>query len=121
VPAWPELAATGILVLAAIALTWLSVAFGMVSKSVETARNLPMFLTLLPFLSSGFVPAESMPAALRWFADYQPFTPIIDTLRGQLTGSAIGSSAALAITWCLVIAVGNYLWAKRLYNRHTTR
>ena len=69
------IAAIGVLAMITLALTWLSVALGMVSKSVETASNLPMFLMLLPFLGSGFVPTDSMPAGVRWFAEYQPFTP----------------------------------------------
>lgn len=76
------LAVAGLFVLVTFAFTWLSVAFGLVSKSVETASNLPTFLVLLPFLGSGFVPTDSMPTAMRWFADYQPFTPVIETLRG---------------------------------------
>ena len=82
------LAAAGVLTLAAIACTWLCVALGMVSKSVETASNLPMFLILLPFLSSGFVPTESMPGPLAWFAEHQPFTPMIETIRGAPAGHA---------------------------------
>src|SRR5690606_13546944 len=80
------LAATGLLAAVTFAITWLSVALGMVSKSVETASNLPMPLLLLPFLGSGFVPTDSMPAGLRWFAEYQPFTPVMETLRGLLVG-----------------------------------
>jgi hypothetical protein len=71
-----------------------------VTKSVETASNLPMPLVLLPFLSSGFVPTESMPTGLRWFAEHQHFTPIIETIRGLLLGTAIGTSAVLTIAWC---------------------
>ena len=82
------LAATGLLVLAALAISWLSVALGMAAKSVETASNLPMFLILLPFLSSGFVPTESMPDGLSWFAEHQPFTPLIETVRGLLARHA---------------------------------
>ena len=82
------LAAVGVLAMIAFALTWLSVALGLVSKTVEAASNLPMPLILLPFLGSGFVPTDSMPTALRWFAEYQPFTPIIETLRGLLMGTA---------------------------------
>ena len=111
------LAVIGVLVLLTFALIWLSVALGMVSESVETASNLPMPLILLPFLGSGFVPTDSMPAGLRWFAEYQPFTPVIETLRGLLLGTPIGGSAYLAIAWCVVIALAGYLWAKRLYNR----
>jgi ABC-2 type transport system permease protein len=111
------LAVVGVLVLLTFALIWLSVALGMVSESVETASNLPMPLILLPFLGSGFVPTDSMPTGLRWFAEYQPFTPVIETLRGLLLGTPIGGSASLAIAWCVVIALAGYLWAKKLYNR----
>jgi ABC-2 type transport system permease protein len=114
------IAAIGLLAMSTLALTWLSVALGMVSKSVETASNLPMPLVLLPFLGSGFVPTESMPAGLRWFAEYQPFTPIMDTLRGLLLGTAIGNHGVLAVAWCAAIGLGGYLWAKRLFNRDPT-
>jgi len=110
-------AAVGLLAIFAFALTWLSVACGLVTKSVEAASNLPMPLMLLPFLSSGFVPTDSMPYALRLFAEYQPFTPAIETLRGLLLGTAIGHSAALATAWSAVITVVCFLWAKALYNR----
>src|SRR5205823_9565827 len=116
--AW--LGAVGVLALFAVALVWLSVALGLVSKSVETASNLPMFLTLLPFLSSGFVPTQSMPAGLRWFAEYQPFTPVIETLRGLLMGTPIGDNAIMAIAWGVGIALLSYLWAKRRFTRDTT-
>ena len=98
------LAALGLVALTALALTWLTVALGLVSKSVETASNLPMFLMLLPFLGSGFVPTDSMPAGLRWFADNQPFTPINETLRHLLTGGHVGSNAIAAVAWCAAIA-----------------
>jgi ABC-2 type transport system permease protein len=113
--AW--LATAGFLVVVTFALVWLSVALGQVSRSVETASNLPMPLILLPFLGSGFVPTDSMPAGLRWFAEYQPFTPIIETLRGLLMGGPIGNNAWIALVWCAVIALGGYLWSKRLFNR----
>ena len=110
-------ARVGLLVLITFALTWLTVACGLVSKSVEAASNLPMPLLLLPFLGSGFVPTESMPTGLRWFAEYQPFTPMIETLRGLLLGAAIGNSAILAIAWCVGITVASYLWARAAFNR----
>ncbi len=84
------LAALGLLVLIAFAISWLGVAMGMQAKSVETASNLPLLLTLLPFLGSGFVPTESMPEGLQWFAEYQPFTPFIETIRGLLLGTPLG-------------------------------
>lgn len=111
----------GVLALVTLALTWLSVALGMVTKSVETASNLPMPLMLLPFLGSGFVPTDSMPVAMRWFAEYQPFTPVIETLRGLLLGTPIGHSALLAVGWCVAIALGGYLWARVLYDRAAER
>jgi ABC-2 type transport system permease protein len=114
-------AAIGVLTLLVLALTWLSVALGLVSKSVESASNAPMPLMLLPFLGSGFVPTDSMPAGLRWFAEYQPFTPVIETLRGLLLGTPIGDSAILATAWCTGIALVGYLWAKRLFNRDPSR
>ncbi len=119
VPGWT--AAIGVLALTALALSWLSVALGLAAKSVETASNTPMILTLLPFLGSGFVPTDSMPVGLRWFAEYQPFTPIIETLRGLLLGTPIGDSAVLAIAWCAGIALLAYLWARALFNRVRTR
>jgi ABC-2 type transport system permease protein len=117
--AW--LATAGFLAVVTFALVWLSVALGQVSKSVETASNLPMPLVLLPFLSSGFVPTESMPAGVRWFAEYQPFTPIIETLRGLLTDKPIGNNAWIALVWCAAIALGGYLWSKRLFNRESAQ
>jgi ABC-2 type transport system permease protein len=115
------IAAAGLLALTTMALTWLSVALGMVSGSVETASNLPMFLLLLPFLGSGFVPTDSMPAGLRWFADNQPFTPIMETLRGLLLGTPTGDSGVLAVAWCAAIGLAGYAWAKHLFDRDPSR
>ncbi|MGW4399826.1 ABC transporter permease [Amycolatopsis nivea] len=110
-------AAVGFLVVVALALVWLCVALGQVSKSVESASNTPMPLLLLPFLGSGFVPADSMPGALRWFAEYQPFTPIIETLRALLLDRPLGNHLWFALGWCAVLGVGGYLWSKKLFNR----
>jgi ABC-2 type transport system permease protein len=107
----------GVVVMIGFALTWLSVALGLVSKTVETASNLPMFLTLLPFLGSGFVPTSSMPTGLRWFAEYQPFTPVTETLRGLLVGTPIGNSAIISVAWCAGISLLSYVWARKLFNR----
>jgi ABC-2 type transport system permease protein len=115
------LAVAGLLLAATFAFVWLTVAIGLVSKTVEAASNLPMPLMLLPFFGSAFVPTDSMPAGLRWFAEYQPFTPIMETLRGLLLGTEIGNSGIIAVVWCAVIAVVGYLWSKRLYNRDRTR
>jgi ABC-2 type transport system permease protein len=115
------IASIGLLALITLAVIWLAVALGMVSESVETASNLPMPLVLLPFLSSGFVPTDSMPTVLRLFAEYQPFTPIIETLRGLLMGVPIGNSGFLAIAWSVGIGLIGYLWARRLFNRDPSR
>ena len=111
------LALAGLLTLVTLAVTWLAVAFGLVTDNVETASNLPLLLFLLPFLGSGFVPTDSMPAAMRWFAENQPFTPIMETVRGLLMGTPIGSSGVLAVAWSVGGGFAAYLWAKRLYNR----
>jgi ABC-2 type transport system permease protein len=115
------IAAIGIVAMITLALTWLSVALGLASDSVETASNLPMPLMLLPFFGSGFVPTDSMPAGVRWFAEYQPFTPVTETLRGLLMGTPMHHhSAMLAVAWSVGIGLAGYLWAKRLYNRDPT-
>ncbi|MEV0661417.1 ABC transporter permease [Actinomadura luteofluorescens] len=111
------LAVAGMLTLFAVAITWLSVALGLKSQTPEAASNAPMPLVLLPFLGSGFVPTDSMPAVLRWFAEYQPFTPIMETVRGLMLGTPIGNSGAIATAWCAGLAVLSYLWAKRTYNK----
>ena len=110
-------AALGLLVLTTLAVASLSVALGLAAGSVETASNSPMFLMLLPFLGSGFVPTSSMPDPLRWVAENQPFTPIIETLRGLLLGSPIGSQGLLAVGWCLAISLAGFAWARKLYER----
>jgi ABC-2 type transport system permease protein len=115
------LAALGLLALTAAAVSCLSVALGLAANSVETASNSPMFLTLLPFLSSGFVPTASMPGPLAWFAERQPFTPIIETLRGLLLGTPVRDSGLAAVAWCVVVSVAGFLWARRLYERLPVR
>jgi ABC-2 type transport system permease protein len=113
----PWLASIGILALFAFGLIWLAVALGLAAKSVETASNTPMFLILLPFLGSGFVQTATMPEGLRQFSQYEPFSPVVDTVRGLLTDVPIGSQAIVAIAWSLGIAAVSYVWATRLYNR----
>jgi ABC-2 type transport system permease protein len=115
------LAAIGVLLLFALALIWLATALGLAAKSVETASNTPMFLTLLPFLGSGFVPTATMPDGLRQFATYQPFTPVTETVRGLLTGTTIGGNAIGAMAWSVGIAVAAYLWARYLYDHRHAR
>jgi ABC-2 type transport system permease protein len=111
------IAATGMFALITLALTWLTVAFGLLAKTPAGANSLSLILVVLPFVSSAFVPTGSMPAGVRWFAQNQPFTPVIETLRGLLTGTPIGDSALLAIAWSAGIAVLGYSWARALYAR----
>jgi ABC-2 type transport system permease protein len=115
------IATVGAIALIAFAISWLAVAMGMQAKSVETATNLPMVLLLLPFLGSGFVPTASMPVWLQWFAQYQPFTPFIETIRGLLLGTPLGWNPVLAIGWCVVIAVAGYAWSMAIYERKSVR
>lgn len=111
------LGAVGVLTLLAIALTWLCVALGLAAGSVETASNTPMFLMILPFISSAFVPTDSMPSGLAWVAEHQPFTPIIETLRACLQGTSPGSDGWWAIGWCTLITAVCFWWAGRLFGR----
>lgn len=115
------LGAVGLLLLIALALTWLTVGMGLAADSVETASNTPMFLMLLPFVSSGFVPTDTLPWGLRHFAEHQPFTPMIDALRALVTGAPAGSDLWLAVGWCLLIALLGYLWSRRLFLRVPSR
>ena len=115
------LGATGIFALITLALTWVAVAFGLLAKTPEGANSLSLILIVLPFVSSAFVPTGSMPVAVRWFTQNQPFTPVIETLRGLLTGTPIGHSAVLAVARCAGITVLGYLWARTLYNRNRIR
>ncbi|RAY12240.1 ABC transporter permease [Actinomadura craniellae] len=110
-------AAGGLMVLLTLAITWVSVALGVISKNPEAASNVVLPFQLLPILSSTFVPTSSMPTAVRWFAEYQPFAPMINTLRGLLTGGPIGNDGIIAVAWCLGITLAGYLWARRVYNR----
>jgi ABC-2 type transport system permease protein len=111
------LATIGVVALIAYAISWLAIGMGMQAKSVETASNQPLVLMLLPFLGSGFVPTESMPEWLQGFAQYQPFTPFIETIRGLLLGTPLGWNPALTVGWSVVIAVGGYIWSTAIYER----
>lgn len=115
------LAATGVFAVLTVALTWLAVAFGLIAKTPAGANSLALMLVVLPFVSSAFVPTHSMPAQVRWFAQNQPFTPIIQTLRGLLTGTPIGHSAVLAVIWCAAITVLGYLLARNRYDHNPVR
>jgi len=116
---WLE--AFGFMALLTFALTWLALAFGMAAKSVAGANSSTLLLQFGPFISSGFVPPDTMPVGVRWFAENQPFTSMIETLRGLLLGTPIGHSATVATAWCVAIALIGYVWARTAYNRDPIR
>ncbi|EGE43637.1 MULTISPECIES: ABC transporter permease [Streptomyces] len=105
------LAAFGLLVIFSAALTWVAVGMGLISPNAETASNNALPMVLLPMLSSAFIPVETMPGWFRPIAEYQPFTPAIETLRGLLLGSEIGHNGWLAVGWSLGLVVLGYFWA----------
>ncbi|WP_327000419.1 ABC transporter permease [Dactylosporangium sp. NBC_01737] len=111
------LAAFGLLALFALALTWIAVGMGLSSPNAEAASNNAMPLILLPLLSSAFVPVDAMPGWFQPVAEYQPFTPAIETLRGLLLGSGIGHNGWLAVAWCVGLAVLGYFWSTSKSNR----
>lgn len=111
------LLAVGLLALVSLALTWIAVGMGLSSPNAEAASNNALPLMILPLLSSAFVPLHTMPGWFRPIAEYQPFTPAIETLRGLLLGTRIGHNGWLAVAWCLVLAVLGYVWSKSLYDR----
>jgi ABC-2 type transport system permease protein len=114
------LAVAGIVGAFSFALAWLSVALGLGAKTVAGANSASLPIQfLLPFLSSAFVPAASMPAGVRWFAAHQPFTAVVDCLRALLTAAPVGNTAYLALAWCAVIALTGYLWARAAFRRGT--
>lgn len=117
--AW--IAALGLIALFTFALTWMSVAFGLVGKTPAGANSLSLIFQLLSFTSSAFVRPDSMPAGVRWFAEYQPFTPVINSVRGLLLGTSIGNSAVLAVAWCAGLTLVGYFWARAVYNRNSVR
>ncbi|HEX4224647.1 MAG TPA: ABC transporter permease [Pseudonocardiaceae bacterium] len=113
------LGAIGVLAMLVMAMIWVAMAMGLFAKTPEVASNLPLPLVLLPFLGSGFVPAASMSQGLRQFAEYQPFTPITETVRGLLLGTPVGNEWMLAVGWCVVLTVVGYLASRRQFDRRT--
>jgi ABC-2 type transport system permease protein len=114
------LAAAGVLVTAAFAVTWLSVALGLAARTPAGANGATQFISsVLPFLSSAFVPPESMAPGIRWFAEYQPFTPIVNSLRALLLGTPVGDNVLLALAWCAIIALIGYGWASATFRTRT--
>jgi ABC-2 type transport system permease protein len=115
------LGAVGLLAILVMAMTWVAMAMGLYAKSPEGASNLPLPIVLLPFLGSGFVPATSMSPGVRQFAEYQPFTPVTETLRGLLLGTHIGNEWILAVGWCVVLTVVGYVASRKLFDRRAER
>jgi ABC-2 type transport system permease protein len=115
--AW--LGVVGVLGLFVLAVSWLAAALGLVVKSPEAANGIAVFLMFLPYPSSAFVPIETMPSWLQGFAEHQPATPVIETLRGLLLGTPIGSSAWVAVAWCVGILLASMLLAGALFRRRT--
>ncbi|MEU2071349.1 ABC transporter permease [Streptomyces anulatus] len=105
------LAAFGLLVLFSAALTWVAVGMGLISPNAEAASNNALPMVLLPMLSSAFIPVETMPGWFRPIAEYQPFTPVIETLRGLLLGTEIGHNGWLAVGWSVGLVLLGYFWA----------
>lgn len=113
--AW--LAVVGILVLFTLALTWLAVVAGLSATSVDGASAFSYPLIFLPFISSAFVPTASMPGPVRWFAENQPVTSIVDAIRSLLAQEPVGGDAWLAVAWCVGILVLAYGLAVAAYRR----
>ncbi|MCP3760280.1 ABC transporter permease [Streptomyces sp. NPDC056773] len=111
------LLALGLLALVSLALTWIAVGMGLTSPNAEAASNNAMPLMVLPLLSSAFVPVDAMPGWFQPIAEYQPFTPAIETLRGLLLGTEIGNNGWIAVAWCLALALLGYFWSKSLFQR----
>ncbi|MEU6010796.1 ABC transporter permease [Streptomyces sp. NPDC047453] len=111
------LAAIGIMLLLAFATSWLTVAMGLGAKTAESAGLATVPLIMLPFLSSAFVPADTMGTGVRQFAEYQPFTPIIETLRGLLAGNPSSGDAIAALAWCVGLALLGYVWAVSAFRK----
>jgi len=111
------LGAIGLIVLACFATSWLTVALGLFAKTPESAGMATVPLIILPFLSSAIVPVATMGTGVRQFAEYQPFTPIIETLRGLLNGAPSAGDAIAAIAWCAGIALVGYLWSLSTFKK----
>ncbi|GLF99559.1 ABC transporter permease [Streptomyces yaizuensis] len=106
-----------LVVLLTFGASWLTVALGLAAKTPESAGLATVPLIMLPFLSSAFVPADTMGAGMRQFAEYQPFTPVIETLRGLLAGSPSTGDAVAAVAWCVGFSVVGYVWAVSAFTK----
>jgi ABC-2 type transport system permease protein len=115
VSAW--FGAIGVLVLFVIALSWLAAAIGILARSAEAASGLTFLISFLPYPSSAFVPTDTLPSWLRGFAENQPATPVIDSMRALLSGQPVGSSAWAAAGWSLGVAAFAVVLAGVLFRR----
>ncbi|GIO16172.1 transport permease protein [Cohnella xylanilytica] len=113
----PWLAVAGILVLFTLALTWVAAIAGLSAKSVEGASAFSYPLLFLPFISSAFVPTDSMPRVVRAFAENQPVTSIVEAIRALLSGQPVGHDIWVALAWCVGIMLAAYLFAMRAYKK----
>ena len=112
--AW--LLAVGLVILYVLAFTWLSCAVGLL-VSPDAANGLTFVLLFLPYVSSGFVPTSSMPKALHAFAEHQPLTPIIETMRALLTGHPVGNNGVIAAAWCIALMIVGQISSSRIHAR----
>jgi ABC-2 type transport system permease protein len=115
VMAW--LAVAGILILFTLALTWIAVIPGLTAKSVDGASAFAYPLIFLPFISSAFVPTDTMPGPVRAFAEHQPVTSIVNTIRDLLTQQPVGTDIWTALAWCVSILIVAYIFANISYRR----
>jgi ABC-2 type transport system permease protein len=115
VGAW--LAVAGILILFTLALTWIAVISGLTASSVAGASAFSYPLIFLPFISSAFVPTDTMPGPVRWFAEHQPVTSIVNSIRDVFAGQPVGSNIWVALAWCVGILVVAYVFAMVIYRR----
>lgn len=113
------LAVAGILALFTLALTWIAAIAGLSAKSVDGAGAFSYPLIFLPFISSAFVPTESMPSVVRAFAESQPVTSIVESIRALLSGQPAGDDIWIALAWCVGIMLVAYIFAMRAYKRKT--
>jgi ABC-2 type transport system permease protein len=114
-------AALGLLLVYVLALSWLAAGLGVLASSVQSANAITFFMLFLPYLSSAFVPTDTMPAVLQAVAEHQPITPIIETVRGLLTGAPVGSSGPVALAWALGLLVASFTLAAWLFRRRIAR
>ncbi|WP_330251712.1 ABC transporter permease [Nocardia sp. NBC_00565] len=114
-------AAFGLLAMLTVALVWLAVGMGLIAANPESASNMPFPLIMLPFLGSGLVGTDTMPVGLRQFAEYQPFTPLTETIRGLLMGTEIGNNGIISIAWCIGLGLVGYLWSTSVFRKQAQR